>query len=244
MSRVLMVDDAGLFQMLEGSFLRRTCWDIVRALDGCDLVETARQCNPDLILLDADRPAFRGAAPVLALKTDPVLRSIPVLVISSRDSVPRLRQEGADAILARPVVPGALPRALCSLGRVAHRQEERRTACVPVRIGGRAGGRRGRLKDISRTGLFLALTPPPLVQTPIDLTLRLPVPEGGARLRARGMVVRQVDADPDSHLIPGVGVRFVELDAGTESLIDRFVSEAILEVEPARPGTIAGRENA
>ena len=49
MSRVLMVDNAALFQMLEPSFLRRGAWDIERAGHGVDLVEKARRNPPDLV---------------------------------------------------------------------------------------------------------------------------------------------------------------------------------------------------
>src|SRR5881409_1835322 len=61
MSRVLMVDNTGLFQILEASFLRRLGCEIVRALDGPDLIEKASACAPDLILLDADGPGIDGA---------------------------------------------------------------------------------------------------------------------------------------------------------------------------------------
>ncbi len=41
------------------------------------------------------------------------------------------------------------------------------------------------------------------------------------------MVVRQVADDPQSHLISGVGVRFVDLDPRDEARIDRYVNLTI-----------------
>ena len=83
------------------------------------------------------------------------------------------------------------------------------------------------MKDISRTGLFLTLPEPLPLREIISLSLRLPGPEAEHPVRARGVVVRQVAPDPDSHLIPGVGVRFTEIDARDERRIDRYVNTTV-----------------
>ena len=41
LSRVLVVDDAGLFRLLETSFLKRLGCEIVRANDGADVIAKA-----------------------------------------------------------------------------------------------------------------------------------------------------------------------------------------------------------
>jgi uncharacterized protein (TIGR02266 family) len=239
MSRVLMIDDAGLLQMLESSFVRRLACDIVRASDGPDMMDKARRTSPDLILLDAERPGLDGPACLRVLKSDPSLRSIPVLVLTSAERAPGLCDAGADATLTRPLGSGVLALALSSVGRFQPRGDHRRIARLPVRVGSPAGSRRGRLKDISRTGLFLALPDPLPVDAPVSLTLRLPEPDGRRRLEARGVVVRQVPSDPESHLIPGVGVRFVDLDAAAAARIERFVVQ-----DPPDTGACAPRDPA
>jgi CheY-like chemotaxis protein len=243
MSRVLMVDDAGLFQILEGSFLRRLGCEIVRAHDGPDIVEKAAACAPDLILLDADGPSLDGEACLRSLKSDPTLRSIPVLVVTSTTGMRWCCDAGADATVTRPVTRGALDLAVRSLGRVSPRLGLRRTARVPVRIASSCGSLRGRLKDISRSGLFLVLPAPLPMNAQVELSLKLPGPEGGLRVRTHGVVVRQVIQDAESHLIPGVGVRFVELDSGTEMAIDHYVRRTISGPDAAGPaqGTVRGR---
>ena len=230
-SRVLMVDDAGLFRMLETSFLRRLGCEIVRAHDGPDLISKATDSAPSLILLDTQRPGFDAPGCVRALKSDPALRSIPVLVVTTRDGVAVCCEAGADATLTRPVESGALDLALSSLGPVAQRQGQRRSASGWVRVAAPGGLRRGRLKDISRTGLFLALPDPLPLQARIGMSLRLTGPEGERQVRAQGVVVRQVARDPDSHLIPGVGVRFIELDPADERHIDYYVTRTVLDSE-------------
>ena len=227
MSRVLMVDDAGLFRILETSFLRRLACEIVRAQNGPDLIRKATHQAPSLILLDAQGPDLDGPGCVRALKSDPALCAIPVLVVTTSDGVRGCCEAGADVTLARPFENGALELALSSLGRVAHRQGPRRSAGGWVRVAAPGGARRGRLKDISRTGLFVTLPEPLPLREIIGVSLRLPGPEAERRVRARGVVVRQVAPDPDSHLIPGVGVRFTEIDAHDEEQIDRYVNTTV-----------------
>lgn len=241
MSRILVVDEAGLFRMLEATFFRRLGCEIVRARDSADIIAKASVGPPDLILLDAERPGLDGPECLRLLKSDPALRSIPVLVVASSSGAVECCAAGADATLTRPLDCGALERTLCTLGRVSHRSWRRRNARLPVRVASAAGRRQGRLKNISRSGLFLAMPSPLPLDAPVSLSLRLPVADGADRpIRAHGVVVRQVESDPRSHLIPGVGVRFVEVDQDTESLIERFVNESApwpTATAPDSPGT-------
>ncbi|MBI1951707.1 MAG: PilZ domain-containing protein [Acidobacteria bacterium] len=227
LSRVLVVDDADLFRLLETSFLKRLGCEIVRATDGADVIRKAAAHGPDLILLDADTPGLDGEACVRNLKSDPALRSIPVLVVAGADGVAGCCAAGADVALQSPLAGGALELALSSLGRAGHRRGQRRGARGWVRVAGPQGMRRVRLKDISRSGLFLNLSEPLPLESPVALSLRLPGPSGERPLRVRGVVVRQVPDDPDSHLIPGVGVRFVEIDARDEERIDHYVRQSV-----------------
>jgi len=224
LSRVLVLDDAGLFRMLDGSFVRRLGCEIMRAHDGPDVLRKANARPPDLILLDAHTPVLDGAGCVRALKANPVLRSIPVVVVTTIDDVAGCCAAGADAALARPLTRGALELALSSFDNVTQRRGRRRAGRAWVQVAGPHGVARGRLKDISRSGLFLALREPIGETSPVIVTLRLPGPAGDRAVRTRGVVVRQVPPDPDSHLIPGIGVRFVEIDPDDVQHIERYVN--------------------
>jgi uncharacterized protein (TIGR02266 family) len=114
--------------------------------------------------------------------------------------------------------------ALASIEGPAQRGGRRRPARLPVRLASPGAAWRGRVKDISRSGLFVALPHPPPLAAAVEVSLRLPG-AAGAALQARGVVVRQVAPDPDSHLLPGVGVRFTDLDALTEARIASFVGD-------------------
>jgi len=226
MSRVLMSDSAALFQMLEPSFLKRGGWAIARAEKGHDLLEAARDTPPDLILIDSECLGEDPAPCLGMLKSDPELRSIPVVTIGEADDAARCRAAGADAAVSRPVEPEALVSLLCSLAHVAGRQGVRSAARVAAQIDTATAHLRGRVKDIGPGGLFIALPEPLPIQEQLDVCMRLPVGSSRRRVRARGVVVRQVFPDRESHLIPGVGVRFTEVDAASRQLISAFVAES------------------
>jgi CheY-like chemotaxis protein len=228
MPRILMIDNAELFRALEESFLRRAGWEIVRARDGKEILERARQRPPDIVLLDTTGPPVDAPACVAGMKKDPAIRKAAIVLLADPSSGASYEGLGADAILMRPVGPGALEATLCRFGAERARTQRRRAVRAPARVTSAYGACRARLKDISRTGLFLAIPDPLPLQSQLAISLRLPGPGGQHPLKARGVVVRQVADDPHSHLIPGVGVRFVDLDPRDEARIDRYVN---LEIE-------------
>jgi CheY-like chemotaxis protein len=231
MSRVLMVDSPALFRMLDASFVRRAGWEIVAGRHADDIVGKARTHAPDLVLLDAALAGFDAPGCVGGLKSDPTARAVPVLVLAGSAEARRCEEAGADATLAHPVAPAALEAALCALARVPARAGRRRPARIPVRLALPSGTVRARLKDISLSGAFVALPSVPQLTAPVELALRLPVPEGAAEVQARGIVVRRVEDDPRSHLVAGVGIRFTGVDAASGSIIDRFVNLEVVDPE-------------
>jgi CheY-like chemotaxis protein len=226
MSRVLMSDSAALFRLLEPSFLKRGGWAIGRAAGGRHLVEAARSDPPDLILIDSECLGDEPSSCLGLLKSDPALQSVPVVTIGEAETADRCRAAGADAAVSRPVEPEALVSLLCSLAHVPGRREARCATRSAARIETARGALRGRVKDIGPGGLFVALREPLSLREPLVVRVRLPV--GGVRrpVRARGIVVRQVFADPSSHLVAGVGIRFTDVDAASRRHICAYVAAA------------------
>ena len=234
MSRVLISDKAALFQMLEPSFLRRAAWKIDRASEPREVLETAHRQPPDLIVIQMESPDEETPGCLGALKADPRLRPIPVIVIASENDVARCREAGADATLTHPVAPEALTSALCMLARVPHRGGGRAPARIAARIDAPSGHFHGRVKDISESGIFLALPETLPLHTSLDVQLVLPVRGRRRRIRVAGEIVRQVSPDPDSHLISGVGVRFTAIDPCAQDWIRIYVEDA--SRDDASPG--------
>jgi CheY-like chemotaxis protein len=62
--------------------------------------------RPDVVLLDLNLPGFDGLATLGALKGDPRLRRIPVVILTtskSQDEIDRCYELGAAAVLNKPL---------------------------------------------------------------------------------------------------------------------------------------------
>lgn len=109
--RILIVDDDHDFSESTATYLRAHGLDVVQAYDGQEGLKAARLHRPDLILMDImmeERTA--GLFTVQQLRRDPVLRDVPIIVMSSLYSdVPGFRIEsdpgwmGHDEFLPKPV---------------------------------------------------------------------------------------------------------------------------------------------
>lgn len=121
MKRIAIVDDSGTARM----FIRR-CLEIIglsqtqmiEAKNGREALEMIRQEPVALLISDLTMPEMDGESLLKAIKADPELHEIPVLIISSSTNPARitgLLELGAHGILAKPIKPATLFNALQSL---------------------------------------------------------------------------------------------------------------------------------
>jgi len=83
--KILMVDDTEVYLYTLNSTLKED-YDTIIAKSGEEGLDTARLVMPDLILLDVMMPGLSGYDVLEALKADEKLKSIPVILISGKDS--------------------------------------------------------------------------------------------------------------------------------------------------------------
>jgi two-component system OmpR family response regulator len=83
--RVLVVDDEPSLAELLASVLRYEGWEIRTAADGSTAVRTAREFQPDAILLDIMLPDFDGLEVLRRVRG--ILPHVCVLFLTARDSV-------------------------------------------------------------------------------------------------------------------------------------------------------------
>src|SRR3954452_9815355 len=85
--------------------------EVILAGDGEEALATIRERLPDLVLLDIMMPKLDGIGAVKALKADPSLPFIPVILVTARadakDVIAGL-EAGADDYLTKPVDQAAL----------------------------------------------------------------------------------------------------------------------------------------
>jgi CheY-like chemotaxis protein len=100
---ILLVEDSKFLRLATERALARAGYDMSSAADGEEALLMARDKIPDLILLDMLLPKMSGPDVLKALKTDPMTRSIPVVVMTgmSQKNAARLQQDGAIGFLEK-----------------------------------------------------------------------------------------------------------------------------------------------
>ncbi|MCJ2015559.1 hybrid sensor histidine kinase/response regulator [Methylobacterium sp. J-076] len=100
---VLVIDDEGSQRDLMGRFLQRQGFSVRTAADGRTGLDLARSLAPRVILLDVMMPDVDGWAVLASLKSDPVTRDIPVVMVSFVADAALSASLGAADALPKPV---------------------------------------------------------------------------------------------------------------------------------------------
>jgi CheY-like chemotaxis protein len=113
--KILVVDDSPELLGLIGQRLRERGFEVATAEDGESALESARRAPPDLVLLDVVMPKKSGWEVARAIKLDPALRRIKIIIMTAlgeelNDNASPLF--GADATLDKPFDLGQLDRAI------------------------------------------------------------------------------------------------------------------------------------
>ena len=103
--RILVVDDSITTRELEKSILEAQGYEIDLADDGTFAIERLRANNRyDLVICDVEMPRMDGFELTKIIKTDPILRSLPVIIVSSLNSEANKRrgiEAGAQAYITK-----------------------------------------------------------------------------------------------------------------------------------------------
>ncbi|HEY7453760.1 MAG TPA: adenylate/guanylate cyclase domain-containing protein [Thermoleophilaceae bacterium] len=103
---LLVVDDNRVNRLLVARTLEQLGHRVAFAENGRQALEALRTQPADLVLLDIEMPELNGYETLEALRADPRLRDIPVVMMSSVeeiDSVARCVEMGAEDYLFKPV---------------------------------------------------------------------------------------------------------------------------------------------
>jgi adenylate cyclase len=128
--KVLIVDDEPFnIDYLEQE-LEELNYHILTAVNGQEALDKIQSELPDLVLLDIMMPVLDGFAVLAQVKADPLLRDIPVIVISAAndlESVVKGIQQGAEDYLPKPFEPTLLhARISASLEKKSLRDQHRK----------------------------------------------------------------------------------------------------------------------
>ena len=82
-ARILLAEDDRILRKAGEVSLRKKGYDVIAAVDGVDALAKAREQKPDLVLLDVMMPKMHGFDVLDALKDDPSVRDIPVIMLTN-----------------------------------------------------------------------------------------------------------------------------------------------------------------
>jgi two-component system, OmpR family, alkaline phosphatase synthesis response regulator PhoP len=108
---ILVADDEQNILRLIRMNLERQGYKVVTAPDGREVLRIVEESHPDLIVLDVMMPYVDGFEVLKRLKTDPLTKHIPVimLTVKAQDAdVFEAESRGADVYLTKPINPGEL----------------------------------------------------------------------------------------------------------------------------------------
>ena len=106
MSKILLVEDNEPSRDALGRRLQRRGYEVVPAVDGQQAVSTAREVQPDLILMDLGLPVMDGWEATRLLKADASTNRIPIIVLSAHAMTNDREQAlhaGADDFDSKPI---------------------------------------------------------------------------------------------------------------------------------------------
>lgn len=105
MPYVLVVDDSLTVRKITSRMLSREGFEVGTARDGIDALRLLADQTPDVILLDIEMPRMDGFEFAKTMKNDPRLKSIPIIIITSRTAEKhrtRAAEIGVEAYLGKP----------------------------------------------------------------------------------------------------------------------------------------------
>lgn len=113
--KVLIVDDTNTLRSLVQIYLIARGWEFVEAQNGAEGLEKVRALRPDVVISDVKMPVMDGFELCAAIRSDPELRKIPVVLLTMLgDDASRQRGKlvGASAFLTKPISPEKLREAV------------------------------------------------------------------------------------------------------------------------------------
>lgn len=115
--RILVVDDSGYMRAFLRMILTNAGHEALEALPTSlfEVLATVKGVHPDVLVTDLEMPGCHGEDLIRAIREDPQLRPLPIVVVSSHgeaELVGRLGRWGLWAYLLKPVTPEALLGAL------------------------------------------------------------------------------------------------------------------------------------
>jgi len=174
---LLLVDDVKLFLHLSKAMLRREDFVVHTAMNGQMALEMARTNTPDMILLDLYMPGMDGDEVCREIRSDPLTKHIPVIMITTEsdgEGRRRCMYAGCDDFMTKPVRADLLNRAVDRQLAERERNHTRTDVVLPCVLDSGNDLQKTNIYTLSAGGAYVEIDPPPLPDSHHTLTFTLP----------------------------------------------------------------------
>jgi CheY-like chemotaxis protein len=223
MIKILLVDDMRNFLDLEVSFLRRAESKIITAKDGAEALKLAKIEKPDIILLDLEMPKMSGIECCRIIKSDPALKKIPVVMVTSTDKRAESMKAGCDDFVRKPINETSFLEEIKKFVNIKIRKEERYDISVEVQYIYKDRTVSAFSKDMSYSGLSIITKDVIPMNTILDITLNLPLNGKIESHRCKAKVVRAFKEEASDRVVNGIGLELIEASSKTLAAIKAFI---------------------
>jgi len=103
---ILIIDDNRLNLKLCRTILTSAGYSVIEAENAEDGLSLIRAERPDLILMDIQLPGMDGLAATRIIKSDPAIKDIPVIAITSyamQDDDKKAKEAGCNDYITKPI---------------------------------------------------------------------------------------------------------------------------------------------
>ena len=227
--KVLLVDDASMFLEIQKDFLKMSSISVLCARDGVDALEKTRAFRPDLLVMDLYLPRMNGAECCAAIKADPELSSIPVIMATSavkEEDHALCRKAGCDGLLTKPFERGLYLDMIRRYVPELDRREPRIPFKAPIRFQAFRVTMTGTILDLSSRGIYVATDFDLDVGT--ELVLAFSISDlDGALVQAKGVIRWKNSREQASkyNYPPGFGVELTAVTGESLLVLKRYLAK-------------------
>ena len=103
---VLIVEDNTLHMKMMNDLLQASGYEVLKSIDGNDVMVLVKEHRPDLIVMDIQLPGISGLELTQMLKADDELKHIPVIAVTAfamRGDEKAILEAGCDDYAAKPI---------------------------------------------------------------------------------------------------------------------------------------------
>jgi len=236
-AKILLVDDLEFFLEVEKDYLKQTPATIYTARNGEEALQIAARERPDLIFMDLNMPVMDGITCCRHLKADPVLKTIPVIMViacSEEGDALKCRDAGCQEVLIKPVPR----RDFLAFGNRylfnIDRREKRLSLGTRVRCQTGRGDFEALSVDLSQSGIYLksrqAVTPGESVTISFDLPGGSPSVKG---VQGRVAWLNQEFPRRNPSMPAGFGVEFLLINPESANALRLFLESGAWRLQTA-----------